>query len=168
MSQMKTNAARVAASDVTRPKPARFTSFGRRVSNAPGSRTGGGQSDASDPIAGGLGEAIEAKKRDNLVLGETLVSFGLLQRHEMSEVQSAQARSSDVVGSLMVASAIRTRLGDILLHAKRVSSAQLELALEMQRQRGGLLGEILVRTGALDRGTLDAALALQGGRKLEG
>ena len=159
---MKTNAARVAVSDVTRPKPARFTSFGRRVNNAPVSRTG-----ANDPIAGGLEEAIEAKKRDNLVLGETLVSFGLLQRHEMSDVQSAQARSNDVVGSLMVASAIRTRLGDILLHAKRVTSAQLELALEMQRQRGGLLGEILVGTGALDRGTLDAALALQGGRKPE-
>jgi hypothetical protein len=135
------------------------------VTNVPISRKGGAV--ANDPIAGGLGEAIEAKKRDNLVLGETLVSFGLLQRHEMSEVQSAQARSDDVVGSLMIASAIRTRLGDILLHAKRVTSAQLELALEMQRQRGGLLGEILVGTGALNRGTLDAALALQGGRKPE-
>jgi len=115
-------------------------------------------------LEGELGQAIEAKKHDNLVLGETLVSFGLLQRYEMSELQSAQAGSDDVVGSLMVASAIRSRLGDILLQAKRITSSQLELALEMQRQRGGFLGEVLVGMGMLDRETLDAALALQAGR----
>ena len=62
------------------------------------------------------------------------------------------------------ACAIRSRLGDILFQAKRVTSSQLELALEMQRQRGGFLGEVLVGMGMLDRETLDAALALQAGR----
>jgi hypothetical protein len=123
-----------------------------------------GESHLNDSLEGELGRAIEAKMHDNLVLGETLVSFGLLQRHEMTEVQSAQARSDDVVGSLMVASAIRSRLGDILLQAKRITSSQLELALEMQRQRGGFLGEVLLGMGVLDRGTLDVALALQARR----
>jgi hypothetical protein len=112
-----------------------------------------------------LGHAVESKKRDNLVLGEALVSIGLLQRHELSNVQTAQADSTDVVGSLTVASAIRSRLGEILLKAKRISSSQLEYALELQRERGGLLGEILVGLGWLDQHALAVALAEQAVRK---
>ncbi len=160
---MKTTAARVPIGDVVRPKPARLASAGTRVTNAPVSGAGDAtrKSRTNDSIAGALEQAIEAKQRDNLVLGETLVSFGLLERQELSEVQRAQTRNNDVVGSLTVASAIRTRLGDMLLQAKHITSAQLELALELQRQRSGLLGEILVALGALDRGALDAALAVQ-------
>jgi hypothetical protein len=166
---MKSNAS-IAVSDVMRPKSARFPGAGVYVSEPLVSRVDhsvGSKSGANDEISGGLGQAIEAKQRDNLVLGEALVSFGLLERRELSEVQRAQALSDDVVGSLMIASAIRTRLGDILLHAKRITSSQLELALETQRRLGGRLGEILVAMGALDRGTLDAALALQGDCELE-
>ena len=76
----------------------------------------------------------------------------------------SQAATSDLVGSLMVASAIRTRLGEILLRAKRITSSQLEFALELQRHRDEKLGEILVSLGWLDRETLDAALAAQVGR----
>lgn len=169
MSQMKTHAAAVGLGDVMRPKPAPFASAGSCVTTAQGPRASAAiyESGANDSISGSLGEAIEAKQRDNPVLGETLVSFGLLQRDELSEVQRAQTRNNDVVGSLTVASAIRTRLGDILLHAKQITSQQLELALELQRQRDGLLGEILVGMGVLDHATLDAALAAQAGRKTE-
>ena len=164
---MKLFGAKSEISDALRLKTARITRVSVREPRRADSATHAefGKWRATDPLAGELSQAIEAKKRDNLVLGETLVSFGLLQRHEMSEVQNAQARSNDVVGSLMVASAIRSRLGDILLQAKRITSAQLEQALELQRQRRGLLGEILVGMGVLDRGTLDAALILQGGPK---
>ena len=68
------------------------------------------------------------------------------------------------MGSLLVASAIRSRLGEILLKAKRITSSQLEFALEMQRHQGGLLGEILVSLGWLDQATLAAALAAQAAR----
>jgi hypothetical protein len=112
-----------------------------------------------------LGRAVESKKRDNLALGEALVSIGLIGHRELSELESAQAENKDLVGSLLVASAIRSRLGEILLTAKRVTSSQLEFALEMQRHQGGLLGEILVSLGWLDRQTLDAALAAQADRK---
>ena len=111
-----------------------------------------------------LGRAIESKKRDNLALGEALVSIGLIGRSELAEVESAQTQSDDLVGSLMVASAIRSRLGEILLRAKRITSSQLEFALELQRHQGGLLGEILVSLGWLDQATLDAALAAQATR----
>ena len=111
-----------------------------------------------------LGQAV-GSQRDNLALGEALVSIGLIGQPKPSDLQSVQAESGDLVGLLMVASAIRTRLGEILLNAKRITSSQLEFALEVQRHQGGLLGEILVNFGWLDRQTLDAALAAQASRK---
>jgi hypothetical protein len=113
-----------------------------------------------------LGQAVESKKRDNVALGEALVSIGLIGHRELSELESAQAENNDdLVASLMVASAIRSRLGEILLNAKRITSSQLEFALEMQRHQSGLLGEILVSLGWLNQQTLDAALAAQADRK---
>jgi hypothetical protein len=108
-----------------------------------------------------LGEAVESKKRDNLALGEAMVSIGLIGRHELAQVQSAQAESDGLVDALLVASAIRSRLGEMLLKSKRITSSQLEFALEAQRFEGGLLGEILLSLGWLDRQTLDATLAAQ-------
>ena len=108
-----------------------------------------------------LGQSIESKKRDNLVLSETLAIIGLIGSGEFSRVRMSQASTSDVAESLSVASAIRSRLGDILLKARRISSAQLEQALDLQRTRGGLLGEILVNLGWLDRGDLQKALGTQ-------
>jgi hypothetical protein len=112
-----------------------------------------------------LGHAVECKKRDNLALGCALVSIGLIGQRELAEMESAQAESDDLVGSLMVASAIRSQLGEILLKAQRITSSQLEFALELQRHQGGRLGELLVSLGWLDRATLDAALAAQASRK---
>ena len=114
-----------------------------------------------------LAQAVEVKKRDNLALGATLVSLGLIGGHELAQVHSAQAESDDLVGVLFAASAIRSRLGEMLLKAKRITSSQLEFALELQRVQGGLLGEILLGLGWLDRQTLDAALAAQGSGKSE-
>jgi hypothetical protein len=114
-----------------------------------------------------LAQAVEAKKRDNLALGAALVSLGLIGGHELAQVHSAQAESDDLVGELFAASAIRSRLGEMLLKARRITSSQLEFALELQRVQGGLLGEILLGLGWLDRQTLDAALAAQGSGKNE-
>jgi hypothetical protein len=105
--------------------------------------------------------AVDWKKRDNLALGETLVQIGLLRPHEMLDVRIAQAGDADLGDALLVASAIRSRLGEMLLQAQQITSEQLEFALALQRKRGGLLGEILVNLGWLDRVTLDAALAAQ-------
>jgi hypothetical protein len=112
-----------------------------------------------------LGRAVESKQRDNLALGEALVSIGLIGHRELSELRTAQAESADLVGSLMVASALRSRLGEMLLNSKRITSSQLEFALEMQRHQGGRLGETLVSLGWLDQQTLDAALIAQAHRK---
>ena len=108
-----------------------------------------------------LGQAVESKKRDNLVLGQALLSIGLIGRRELEQVRSAQAESDGLVEALRLASALRSRLGEMLLKSQRITSAQLEYALELQRCEGGLLGEILLSLGWLDRQTLDATLAAQ-------
>ena len=51
------------------------------------------------------------------------------------------------------------RLGEILVLRGLVTVDQVQDALEMQRQAGGRLGELLVRTGALDERALVHALA---------
>ena len=89
-----------------------------------------------DDEAVDLAQAVEVKKRDNLALGAALVSLGLIGGHELAEVHSAQAESDDLVGELFAASAIRSRLGEMLLKAKRITSSQLEFALELQRLSG--------------------------------
>jgi hypothetical protein len=132
--------------------------------------TNGDQNDASfETMADRVEEqdfelVVEAKKRDNLLICETLVSVGLLQNPEMSRLQTVQAESDDIVGALLLASAIRSRLGEILLQAKCITSSQLEHALELQRQSGDLLGEILVRLNWLEHDALDVALAAQAQR----
>ena len=109
--------------------------------------------------------AVENKKRDNLALCETLVQIGLLRPQEMLDVRIAQIGGDDLCESLTVVSSIRTRLGDMLLKSKQITSEQLEFALGTQRKRGGLLGEILVNLGWLDRDTLDATLHAQRRRR---
>ena len=51
------------------------------------------------------------------------------------------------------------RLGEQLIANNLITEAQLEKALEMQRDSGGLLGEVLVSTGALSEQALAHALA---------
>ena len=108
-----------------------------------------------------LGQSIESKKHDNLVLSEMLAIIGLIESGEFSRLRMSQASTLDVAESLSVVSAIRSRLGDILLKARHVSSTQLEQALDLQRTQGGLLGEILVNLGWLDRSDLHEALVSQ-------
>ena len=111
-----------------------------------------------------LGRA-ESRKRDNRVLGDALVSIGLIGDRELSELRDAQAKNNDLVGSLMAASALRSRLGEMLVNAKRITPSQLEFALELKRHQGGMLGETLISLGWLDQPTLDAALIAQAHRK---
>jgi hypothetical protein len=105
--------------------------------------------------------AVRSQMRDNLALGETLVSLGLMDPKELESVDRAQRREADVVESLVVTSTLRSRLGDILLRTRQITSNQLERALEIQREQGGLLGEILIERGWIVSQSLERALATQ-------
>jgi hypothetical protein len=61
----------------------------------------------------------------------------------------------------------RSRLGALLLGKGLVTPVELETALEAQRVKGGLLGEILVRSGLASRPAIEDALAEQQGASIE-
>lgn len=105
-------------------------------------------------------QAVVTRRRDH-VLDETLVCISLLNERELTRIQAAQSHCDNGADSPLSASAVRIRLGDILLREKRVTSSQLEQALALQREYGGLLGEILVKLGWIDQSALDAALFAQ-------
>ena len=54
-------------------------------------------------------------------------------------------------------------IGEILKKRKRITPAQLEHALEVQRKENGFVGEILVKLGYLDERDIVVALVVQCG-----
>lgn len=70
-------------------------------------------------------------------------------------------RLSHLDEALDLAAGIRHRLGEMLLHAGRIDSAQLDAAVAEQHRTGEALGRILVRKGWLDPRELDGALEFQ-------
>jgi hypothetical protein len=59
--------------------------------------------------------------------------------------------------------AYKVLLGEILIQRKRITREQLEGALQIQKQKGGFIGEILVDLGALDERDIVVALVIQCG-----
>ena len=59
--------------------------------------------------------------------------------------------------------AYKVLLGEILVQRKRVTPEQVEKALQVQKQKGGFLGEILVNLGILDERDIVVALVIQCG-----
>ena len=58
---------------------------------------------------------------------------------------------------------IRKKIGDILVDAEIITRPQLVEALEVQKLKGGKLGEILVELGFMNKSTLLATLGKQRG-----
>ncbi len=58
-------------------------------------------------------------------------------------------------------SAVVPRIGQLLVVGEYIVPQDLEFALEHQRHSKELIGEILVRMGALDREDLDIVLSTQ-------
>ena len=55
----------------------------------------------------------------------------------------------------------KRKLGDLLLESRKVTLAHLSQALKVQKEKGGLLGDILVDLGLIDESDLCATLAAQ-------
>jgi hypothetical protein len=58
---------------------------------------------------------------------------------------------------------IKPLLGEILVERKKITPAQLQLALQQQQQKGGFLGEILVSLGIIEERDIVVALIVQCG-----
>jgi len=54
-------------------------------------------------------------------------------------------------------------LGEILIQRKRINRDQLQVALDIQKEKGGFIGEILVGLGYLDERDIVVALVIQCG-----
>ena len=59
--------------------------------------------------------------------------------------------------------AYKVLLGEILIQRKRITREQLEAALRVQKEKGGIIGEILVSLGILDERDIVVALVIQCG-----
>jgi type IV pilus assembly protein PilB len=59
--------------------------------------------------------------------------------------------------------AYKVLLGEILIQRKKITREQLDSALQAQKQKGALLGEILVGFGLLDERDIVVALVIQCG-----
>ena len=59
--------------------------------------------------------------------------------------------------------AYKVLLGEILIQRKKITSQQLDAALQAQKTKGGFLGEILVNLGILDERDIVVALVIQCG-----
>jgi len=59
--------------------------------------------------------------------------------------------------------AYKVLLGEILIQRKRITREQLESTLQIQKEKGGFLGEILVNLGILDERDIVVALVIQCG-----
>ncbi|HXZ91804.1 MAG TPA: hypothetical protein VEG36_02895 [Burkholderiales bacterium] len=108
-----------------------------------------------------IDEALERQLGTNRRIGELLVEMNLLHRVELAAVISIQEDLRD--GRVEAAQRVSVRLGSMLLNAAAVSDAQLERALAVQAQDGGLLGDILVRQGSITPAQRNGALKLQAG-----
>ena len=60
---------------------------------------------------------------------------------------------------------IYTRIGKYLLDAEKVTEAQLQEALNLQKKNGGMLGTILVKLGFINKDTLNSLLSEQSSKK---
>jgi hypothetical protein len=108
-----------------------------------------------------MDEALERQLGTNRRIGELLVEMGLLHKAELGAVISIQEDLRD--GRVEVVQMVTARLGSILLNAAAVSESQLERALAEQAKNGGMLGDILVRQGAITPAQRQGALKLQSG-----
>jgi hypothetical protein len=105
--------------------------------------------------------ALEEQNRTNEMLGEVLVRMKAADPEEIAAVVSIQSDLASLEDAVASAAGVRQYLGELLLKARKVTTAQLEEALSEQRRTGEKLGEILVRRGALTRRQLGAVLAFQ-------
>jgi hypothetical protein len=108
-----------------------------------------------------LDRALEQQIHTNKLLGEILVQMGVLDPKDLHAALSISRDLSSPEKALKLAAGIRQNLGALLLWSKRISSQQLEQALNEQKKTGEKLGEIFVRQGLLTKNELNAVLEFQ-------
>ena len=107
-----------------------------------------------------LDEALARQASRNLRLGEILVEMGVLDHDDLKAVLEFQ-QDIRLNRHAKFAALLGNRLGTLLLRSAFITQKQLDRAMREHETKGGLLGEILVRQGALAPETLQGALSFQ-------
>ncbi len=105
--------------------------------------------------------AIELQIATNDKLGEILVGMGVLHPIELKAVLAIQKDLASPETAVKIGAGVRMLLGELLLKAKRITPAQLDVALREQQRTGKKLGQVLVRHGLLLGQELHRVLAFQ-------
>jgi hypothetical protein len=107
-----------------------------------------------------LDEALARQASRNRKLGEILVEMGVIDQDDLNSVLEFQ-QDIRLNRHAKFAALLGNRLGTMLLRSAFITQMQLDRAMREHETTGGLLGEILVRQGALAPETLQGALSFQ-------
>lgn len=103
-----------------------------------------------------LQNALSEQARLNVKLGEVLVNQGFISQQELDLALAVQNNRNPEAPMLA-----RKKLGDLLLETGKLSTAQLEAALENQNLTQKRIGDVLLEMGFVSQGDIESALKLQ-------
>ncbi len=103
-----------------------------------------------------LASALQEQQQLNQKLGDVLVAKGYISKKDLDYALALQ-QQRDPEGPTLA----RKKLGDLLLDAGRISTAQLEAALEEQSLTSKKIGEVLIEMGFVSPQELETHLSIQ-------
>ncbi|MNX21049.1 bacteriophage N4 adsorption protein B [compost metagenome] len=103
-----------------------------------------------------LANALQEQQNLNQKLGDVLVAKGYISRKDLDYALALQ-QQRDPEGPALA----RKKLGDLLLDSGRISTAQLEAALEEQSLTSKKIGEVLIEMGFVSTQELETTLHIQ-------
>lgn len=105
--------------------------------------------------------ALTIQQTNQQTVGAILGSMEALAPHELQAALSVQDKLGSVQDIIGVAAGSREFLGELLVHAQRITPQQLASALQEQAAGEEKLGDIFVRCGWISENELKAILAFQ-------
>lgn len=103
-----------------------------------------------------LANALQEQQQLNQKLGDVLVAKGFISQKDLDYALALQ-QQRDPEGPALA----RKKLGDLLLDSGRISTAQLEAALEEQSLTSKKIGEVLIEMGFVSPQELETTLSIQ-------
>lgn len=110
------------------------------------------------------------------MLGQLLIRDGVIDDNQLKEALALQKKDKGLLGAILIRlgyiseaqlvkylykGSKRPRIGELLVATDYITHAQLERALEIQKQTAEKLGMILVREGYVDQASMMRVLGMQ-------
>jgi hypothetical protein len=108
-----------------------------------------------------LDKALQEQLRTNKHLGEILVDMREILPADLDIVLSLQRDLVIPEQAVKLAAGVRKMLGELLVHAGRITPEQLEVALKEHKKTGEKIGQVLVRLGMATAKEIDTAVEIQ-------